>query len=86
MILEAVHRYPGIFLTAEENPEKPQLGDSLMKTERPVIASNGIPYLQMSSVGSYSTSEREKERKKERITSPECHLLPVEPWLWPKKF
>ena len=27
MILKAVHRSPGICLTAEENPRKPQLGD-----------------------------------------------------------
>jgi hypothetical protein len=31
MIPEAVHRYPGICLTAEENRIKPQLGDRLMK-------------------------------------------------------
>ena len=31
MILGAVHRFPGICLTAEENPRKPQLGDRLMK-------------------------------------------------------
>ena len=31
MILEAVHRSPGLCLTAEENPRKPQLGDRLMK-------------------------------------------------------
>ena len=31
MISWAVHRSPGICLTAEENPGKPQLGDSLMK-------------------------------------------------------
>jgi hypothetical protein len=31
MILGAVYRSPGIFLTAEENPRKPQLGDRLMK-------------------------------------------------------
>ena len=31
MILGAVHRYPGICLTAEENPRKSQLGDRLMK-------------------------------------------------------
>ena len=30
-ILGAVHRSPGICLTAEENPIKPQLGDHLMK-------------------------------------------------------
>ena len=66
MILGAVHRSPGIFLTAEENPRKPQLGDSLMKALfRPLIASNGIPFLQMRSVGSHSTSGREKEGIKE---------------------
>ena len=31
MILAAVHRSPGICLTAEENPRKSQLGDRLMK-------------------------------------------------------
>ena len=31
MILGVVHRCPGICLTAEENPRKPQLGDRLMK-------------------------------------------------------
>ena len=31
IILGAVHRSPGICLTAEENPRKPQLGDRLMK-------------------------------------------------------
>ena len=32
---------------------------------RPVIASNGVPFLQTRSVGSHSTSGREKEGKKE---------------------
>ena len=31
MILGAGHRSPGICLTAEENPRKPQLGDRLKK-------------------------------------------------------
>ena len=31
MILGAVHRSPGICLTAEENPRKPQLGDLINK-------------------------------------------------------
>ena len=31
MIPGAVHRSPGICLTAEENSKKPQLGDRLMK-------------------------------------------------------
>ena len=38
IILEPVHRFYGIFLMAEENPGK--------AAERPVIASNGVPYLQ----------------------------------------
>jgi hypothetical protein len=29
---------------AEENPGKSQLGDSLIKAMRPVIASNEVPY------------------------------------------
>ena len=35
----------------------------LMKALRPIIASNGVSYLQMRSLGSHSTSEMEKERK-----------------------
>ena len=31
MVLGAVDRSPGICLTAEENPRKPQLGDRVMK-------------------------------------------------------
>ena len=42
----AVHR-SGIYLTADENTGKPQLGDRLMKAVRPVIISNG-PLPQMS--------------------------------------
>ena len=34
-----LHRSPGIFLNAEENPH---LGDRLTKAVRPVIASNGL--------------------------------------------
>ena len=33
IILGAVHRSPGICLTAEENPRKPQLRDRLMKRQ-----------------------------------------------------
>ena len=66
MILGAVHISPGIWLTAEETPRKPQIGDRLTKVVRPVIASNAVAYLQMRSVGSYSTSGREYEGKKER--------------------
>ena len=31
IIPEVVHRSPGIYLMADENPEKPQLGDCLTK-------------------------------------------------------
>ena len=34
---------------------------------RPLIASNGVPFLQMRLVGSHSTSGREKEGSKERM-------------------
>ena len=61
MILGAVHISPGICLTAEENPRKPQLGDRLMKAVRLVIASNEVPFLQMKSIRSHSTSGSEKE-------------------------
>ena len=47
----AVHRSPGICLTAEENPGKTWLGERLIKAMRPVIVSNGVPYLQITSVG-----------------------------------
>ena len=60
MIPEAVHSSPVIYITSEENP-----GDSLMKAVWPLIASNGVPYLQMRSVGSHSTSGREKEGNKD---------------------
>ena len=59
----AVYRSPGICLTVEKIPGKPQLGDHLMKAVRPVIASKGVPYLQMRSVRLHSTSGREKEGK-----------------------
>ena len=40
---------------------------------RPVIASNGAPFLQMRSVGSHSTSGWEKEGIKERMGWNEAH-------------
>ena len=48
-MLGDVHTSLGIYLTAEENPEKPQLGDRLVKDVQLVIASNGVPYHQMTS-------------------------------------
>ena len=35
MVLGAVHKPPDIYLRAEENPRKPQLGESLIKAVRP---------------------------------------------------
>ena len=52
----AMHRSHDIYLTAEENPGKPQLGESLTKAVRPVIASKLVPY---ESVGSHIKSRRE---------------------------
>jgi hypothetical protein len=66
VILGYVHRSPGIYLTAEEHPGKPHL----MKDVRAVIASDGVPYFHMTSVGSHRTSVREKEGEKERTGSP----------------
>ena len=68
MILWAEHRFPGICLTAEENPRKPQIGDRLMKglcdQSSPQMGSIS---LQMRSVVSHSTLGREKEGNKERM-------------------
>ena len=67
MIPGTVHKSPGIYQMAEENHGKPQLGDRLMKAVRPIVSSNGVPYLQMRSVGSLSTSEKEKEGNKDSV-------------------
>ena len=69
MIPGAVQGSSGIYLTAEENPRKPQLGDSLIKAVQPAIFSKGIPYLQTRSVVSHSMSEREREGRRERKVS-----------------
>ena len=67
-ILGAVHRSPGICLIADENSRKPQLGDSLMKG----LCDQSSPQMgslssKIRSVGSHSTSGREKEGKREGI-------------------
>ena len=41
-----------------------------MKTVRPDITSNEVPYLQMRLIGSHSMSGREKAGKKERMGNP----------------
>ena len=65
MIPGAVHRSPGICLTAKENYGKISARTPSMKSVRSVIASNGVPSLQMRSVGSHNTFGREKEGRKE---------------------
>ena len=59
-----------IYLKAEEIPGNCQLGDSVMKDVRSVIASNGFSCLQMRSLGSHSPPGREKEGKKGRGSQP----------------
>ena len=59
MISGSMHRSPGICLMAEEKPRKPQLGDSLMKAVRPVIASNGV-----SRIAQHIRKERSKGQGK----------------------
>jgi hypothetical protein len=56
MMPGAVHRSPGIYLTAKENPGNEG-------AVQPVIASNVVPYFQMTSVGSHSSSECWEGRK-----------------------
>ena len=59
MILGAVHRSPGICLTSEEKNQKNSARrPSDEGAVRRVIASNGLPFLQIRSVGSHSTSGR----------------------------
>ena len=55
-------RYTGIFLKAEENSEKPQLRDRLIKVVRPVITSNGVL---TSKLGQWDRTARQEWRKKE---------------------
>jgi hypothetical protein len=43
-----------------------------MKIGRPVNASNGVPHLQMRSVGSHRTSRKEKEEKTGNDEFPTC--------------
>ena len=66
VISGAVHRSPGICLTIDENLGKRQLED---RRSRPVVASNGVPFLQMRSVGLHSTPGRVKEGNKEKTGS-----------------
>jgi hypothetical protein len=57
MILGAVHRSPGICLTAEENTRKPQLADCLMKGLYDQLSP------QMETLFFHSTAQQEGRRK-----------------------
>ena len=61
MIPGAVQIYPGICLTAEENPRKPQLGDSLMEG----LCVQSSP---QNEVGRTAQQVRKGEERKEIIT------------------
>ena len=66
--LGPVHISPGICLTAEKKTQKTSARrPSHEGAVRPAIASNGVPFLQMRSVGSQSTSGRGKQGNKERM-------------------
>ena len=69
VVLGTGHRSPGICLTAEKTSARRPSDEGSM---RPVIASNGVPFLQIRSVGSHSASGREKEGIKERMG---CYAL-----------
>ena len=85
MIPGAVHRSPGICLTAEENPGKPQLGDSLMKglchqssPEMGFIPS--ISFLSFLHFGRKKHVREEGKRRgfeKKRKSHPVCYHPPV---------
>ena len=60
MILGAVHR--SSVLQLRKTPARIPSDEGVV---RPVIASKGVPFLQMKSVGSHSTSGREKEGRRE---------------------
>ena len=64
MIPGAVHRSPTLQLRKLRKISTRRPPDE--GSVRPVIASNGVPFLQMRAVGSHSTSGREKEGIKKR--------------------
>ena len=73
--LEVSHRFLGIYLTVEENSGKRQLGNQQIKAVRPVIDSNGVPYIQTRSVGSHNTSGKEKKENMGRFTLFQAHIF-----------
>ena len=73
MILGAVHKSPAICLTAEENPRKPQLGDSLMNSHRLKCG----PY-SPNEVGRIGQHIRRGEGRKEEKDGVLCHRKTTE--------
>ena len=71
-----MHGSPVIYLTTEDYHEKTQLGDSVTKAVRPDIASNGVSYLIMTSIGSHSTSVARRDEKEtgDRVLDQEKHF------------
>ena len=65
----AVLRFHDIYHTSEENPGNSQLRDRLIKVVRPVIDSNEVPYLQMTSTGSKNVRD-EEEMKEDKDGQP----------------
>ena len=64
MILEAVHRYHGIYLTAVENPGKAQPGDRLIKLcEHSSLKLRPFPPNEVGRIAQYA--RRGKEGRKE---------------------
>ena len=85
MILGVVHRSPGICLQLRKPQNTSARRPSDEGAVRPVIASNGVNFLQMRSVGSHSTSGREKEGNKERtIVYRPAYAVAVDAYMWAK--
>ena len=67
MILGTVHRSPGICLTAEETPRKPQLGDRRMKGCATSHRLKWVRFLQMRSVGSHVRKGEERKEGQDGV-------------------
>jgi hypothetical protein len=61
-----VNRSPGIYLMGLGKPRKTHLGES-DEGWATTFVSNGVPYVQLTLVGSHSTLRRKMEEKKEMI-------------------
>ena len=80
MIPRAVHISPDIYLTNEEKPWRTLPKRPWIKAVRSFIASNGIPYIKMMSVGYNSMRGRERKGKKDRMAEPYSILAVKAGW------